>query len=221
MSQVLPYEQLIAAKLEQLPPLPALADQIWLRIEKGLDDDPPTGGEGNDNEPSGPVPAGGSRQGWTGWSFLIFLGAASLVLFRETGNIKSNDFIITEPSRTYEMIRSTGIPTPIPHSASNNIPIQDRSENHPGKPPDNTRSTTTRDSASTSNADIYSADSNTIEKAGKIKPDSIASSLPAIQGLVPAKTPDSTSSGKRKKPAGIPVANDEYKVVPQKDSTKQ
>ena len=34
MSQATPYEQLIAAKLEQLPPLPEMADAIWLRIEK-------------------------------------------------------------------------------------------------------------------------------------------------------------------------------------------
>lgn len=58
MSQLLPYEQIIAEKAGHAP-LPNLADEIWASIDAGLGPIPPTGNEGGSAEPPAP-PAGGS-----------------------------------------------------------------------------------------------------------------------------------------------------------------
>ncbi|KIC93279.1 hypothetical protein [Flavihumibacter solisilvae] len=217
MSQVLPYEQLIAAKLEQLPPLPALADDIWLRIEKELDEDPPTGEDGEDNDPSGPVPAGGSGQGWSGWSFLIFLGAASLLLFRETGNIRLNDFRLNEPTQTYRMIGPSVAPKPVLQQPDHkdsaiSLPPVEPAERLPA----NSKVITGVDSL-----DVKPAVGN---QSGIKVPDEPVTRQDSNNLLVPLsvsgareKKPDSVSGG-RKKPSGIPISQDEYRVVPKKDS---
>ena len=219
MSQVLPYEQLIAAKLEQLPPLPALADEIWLRIEEGLDEDPPTGTEGNDSDPSGPVQGSGSGQGWSGWSFLIFLGAASLVLFRETGNQKLNDFTNNEPGQTYRFIAPTIIPNPVlqPQPAST-FPGNSSDSHEPVKRNDSSRGLVRFDSLAKVSTVVNQANTKVPDKSAIIPDSNSRATIPAISPPVRENKSDTVSNG-RKRPTGIPIGQDEYRVVPKKDSS--
>lgn len=78
MSQALPYEQLIAEKLEQLPPLPEMADAIWARIEKQLDDELPTDDTSPDSGPSGPITGSGGMSS-LGRLGLLAIGAIILI----------------------------------------------------------------------------------------------------------------------------------------------
>lgn len=80
MNERQPYELLLAAKLEALPAMPAMADAIWARISRELDNEIPP----DDPEPPAPpaspagTPAGALR--WPGVA-IVLLAAAGLWLW--------------------------------------------------------------------------------------------------------------------------------------------
>ena len=105
MSQATPYEQLIAEKLEQLPPLPEMADAIWLRIEKELDDSPSSDDDdfGGDPEP-GPVSPTVPDLSWVGWSFLLVVGSVILILMSRNKILSPTSMPVNEPVNNYEEV---------------------------------------------------------------------------------------------------------------------
>lgn len=77
MNERQPYELLIAAKLETLPAMPAMADAIWARISHELDNDLPQ------DDPEPPVPPAGTPTGALRWPgvAMVLLAAAGLWLW--------------------------------------------------------------------------------------------------------------------------------------------
>lgn len=81
MNEHLPYEVIIAQKLQDLPS-PDMADAIWTRIEKQLDIDMPTDDGGN-------APSSPTSGGWIGGAAFGLFVAALITIFLLYRNEKS------------------------------------------------------------------------------------------------------------------------------------
>ncbi|WP_290791168.1 hypothetical protein [Flavihumibacter sp. UBA7668] len=228
MNATFPYEQLIASKLEQLPPLPEMADGIWLRITTELDRDLPTDDDDFGNDPGNggePVtdPAGTTPvSGWRGWTLLLILaGIAIFLLYRFNSNkIIPDDNILLPldmpglPSTTAEPILSnenqqvnavsptgtgTGKGPIVSDSASFLLPNQ---VVLPSPDSARTQQPVPPLNEITGQPDSARLDTVSTTTASEIKKD---------------------SSGGRKRPSGIKgISSDDYRIVPQKgqrDST--
>lgn len=244
MNQITPYEQLIAAKLEQLPPLPVMADEIWLRISVRLDEDMPTDDDdfGGDGPESGPD--GGSAvspdTGWKGWSIILLLGAVSLLIIYRAGFFSGRKASVGEPETNYRILEPAPVPEPgesPPGGRQSNtlLPPVVQGEGQTINPADSLNKpaqsfTAAQDSAggdgsndllrvaipvdSSASATLDLSVPNAAEPKGTVVPDQ--------KGPVPSKIkPDSTTG--RKRPSGIKgIGPDDYRIVPQqkqKDST--
>lgn len=244
MNQITPYEQLIAAKLEQLPPLPVMADEIWLRISARLDEDMPTDDDdfGGDGPESGPD--GGSvvspDTGWKGWSIILLLGAVSLLIIYRAGYFSGRKASVGEPETNYRILNPAAVPQPGASppgggQANSLVPpiVQEggqaineaESLNQPAQPFPAAQDSTRGGGADELPPVAIPVDSpasgtqdllvpNTAEPKGTV--------VPNQKGPVPSPIkPDSTTG--RKRPSGIKgIGPDDYRIVPQqkqKDST--
>ncbi|MCU0396064.1 MAG: hypothetical protein MUF29_09140 [Chitinophagaceae bacterium] len=86
MNERLTYESLIAAKLEQLAPLPALADDIWARISADLDREMPTD-ESEAPSGGGPSLPGTGGMLWPGLGALLLAVAGLLYWYSQRSGI--------------------------------------------------------------------------------------------------------------------------------------
>jgi hypothetical protein len=228
MNATFPYEQLIASKLEQLPPLPEMADGIWLRITTELDRDLPTDDDDFGNDPGDggePVsdPAGtGPVSGWRGWSLLLILaGIAIFLLYRFSSNKIIPDDNILLPLET------PGLPSKIAEPVLSNENQQVNAVPAPGVGAGG--GPVLADSASVlfPNQVVLPA-----EDSARLQPNSLPfneiTGPPDSARLDTVSTTTASeikkdSSGGRKRPSGIKGINsDDYRIVPQKgqrDST--
>lgn len=228
MNATFPYEQLIASKLEQLPPLPEMADGIWLRITTALDRDLPTDDDDFGNDPGDggePVtdPAGTAPvSGWRGWSLLIVLaGIAIFLLYRLNSNKINPDDNILLPLET------TGLPSTNPDSVlstkSRQENVESESRVRSGEGP------IVSDSASFILPNqVVSPSQDSARSQQPVLPFNEITGQPDSARLDTVSTTTASeikkdSSGGRKRPSGIKGINsDDYRIVPQKgqrDST--
>lgn len=217
MNASFPYEELIARKLGELPPLPEMADSIWQRISTELDRELPA----DDNDFGGdPGPQGGSPvAGWKGWSWLLLLAGMAAVLI----------YLIKKPELPVEQIVPV---TNQPVDATEFLPTT------PGfSPPEPS-------SSNPSSPDINNKEKDTPpapvaepgplpDSAAVLQPPVVDATAPEVKANTPEpvaepinKQPDNLrldSAGGRKRPSGIKgIRPDDYRIVPpkgKKDST--
>ena len=249
MSQATPYEQLIAAKLEQLPSLPGMADEIWLRIERELDAGTPPDDDGSGGEPTpgiGPTPGNGPapRSGpdapasapdltWKGWSFLLVAGALIVVFMNRNQLLRPASVPAEEPAPNYRVLPPANIPganpsppvgTGRPGNAGSNTGSGE--ENRSSSPPvlgDSAGLLLPPGIPGADSAVIANTDSNAFPPP-VVRTDSLRSPrvLPADSGAAqpPAAPPGEVDSRGRKKPAAVKLDSAGYKIVPKKDSSR-
>ncbi|KYP14870.1 hypothetical protein [Flavihumibacter sp. CACIAM 22H1] len=225
MNATFPYEQLIASKLEELPPLPEMADMIWLRISTELDTDQPSddddfGGGGPDEggEPvTGPA-VGGPMAGISGWSLLVLLGGIALFLL-------------------YRLSLNTGTPTQEIQELPSAINPDTSAVNEPTLSADKALQTK-KDGLRSAEGTATAVQDTVAQPASQLFVPGFFDSSSLLQSSIPLTTatgrPDSTrldtvssttrpelqkdSTGGRKRPSGIKGINsDDYRILPQKD----
>ncbi|MCU0384959.1 MAG: hypothetical protein MUE38_02960 [Flavihumibacter sp.] len=217
MNASFPYEELIARKLGELPPLPEMADSIWQRISTELDRELPT----DDNDFGGdPGPQGGSPvAGWKGWSWLLLLAGIAAVLIYQ---LKKTDFPVeqtvpatNQPVDSTELLPTApGLSPPEPSSADSSS-----SEPISLKPVSPVINNNDKDSSP--------------DSAAVLQPPVVEAAAPEVKATTTQpiaeptiKQPDNLrpdSAGGRKRPSGIKgIRPDDYRIVPpkeKKDST--
>jgi hypothetical protein len=206
MNASFPYEELIARKLGELPPLPEMADGIWQRISTELDRDMPT----NDDDFSGGDPGPGA--GWKGWSWLLLLAGIAVVFiyFLQKKNEPIENRLIPEPVIPIDSAERL---QQVPDSAvtifpteNSGIPVLQKSTNPQVVAPD-----------SATPVQPVLVDSISTGTNKEIAGPTIES--PAQPILLPR--PDSSTG--RKRPSGIKgIGPEDYRIVPpkgKKDST--
>ncbi|MBU7576946.1 MAG: hypothetical protein KAF40_02700 [Flavihumibacter sp.] len=217
MNASFPYEELIARKLGELPPLPEMADSIWQRISTELDRELPT----DDNDFGGdPGPQGGSPvAGWKGWSWLLLLAgiAAVLIYLIKKPELPVEQIVpaTNQPVDSTEFLPTTpGLSPPEPSSPGPSSPVINDSNKDASPDPD-TETGLLPDSAAVLQPPVVDAAAPEVKAS---TPQPIAE--PTI------KQPDNLrpdSAGGRKRPSGIKgIRPDDYRIVPpkeKKDST--
>ena len=190
MNNQMTYEITIKKKLENIP-VPDLSEMIWARIENELDADP---GDGTDNNPPSPSsPAGGIMLGGTALLFIIAL----MIYFL---NNKPNDIPQIDKVQT-------------------TLPVQN---NQPNLPPANVNV----------QQNITSTNKKEENVAGIQEPlefpvtsqTTINDSMPmpdVVRGNeIPLPLPKTMDTIPPKKTRGVSgITNDDYKIVPKKDSS--
>lgn len=222
MNQNSPYDQIIAAKLEQLPPLPAMADEIWLRISVRLDEDMPTDDEdfGADEPGDGPLtnsPVAPADSSWKGWSILLLMGGISLLLVFRTGRFGPLNEPAKDAPKNYRLLPPETVEPP-------RVDEQKELPMGPANAP-----------AQPEVTQPVKAGPDSILKNRENPPglaDSLAT-LPAVDSVeaselnqpsreVPAKINQDSTAG-RKRPSGVKGLNsDDYRIIPKqkpRDST--
>ena len=217
MNASFPYEELIARKLGELPPLPEMADSIWQRISTELDRELPT----DDNDFGGdPGPQGGSPvAGWKGWSWLLLLAGIAAVLIYQ---LKKSDLpvdqtapVINQPVDSVELLPTApGLSPPGPRSPGPSSPV-------------------INDSNKDASPDPGAEPSPLPDSTAVLQPPVLDAAAPEVKATTPEpiaeptiKQPDNLrpdSAGGRKRPSGIKgIRPDDYRIVPpkeKKDST--
>lgn len=199
MNEKTAYEQTIAARLQALP-LPDMADAIWARIEAQLDIDmPPDNGTEGGNTPN--FPTGG-----------FFLGGISLivvaVLYLFFSQTKKPDTPQTFPSSTTTPVSTQPVTTP-----ANGPPALNTTDN----------ATPAGTNAGPANQPLQTPvlDSNTVTTAAPpilIDSSVLRDAAPLPTALAPVKTDTVAAVKKGRGVSGI--TNDDYRIVPKKDSSK-
>lgn len=219
MNERLTYESLIAAKLEQLAPLPALADDIWARISADLDREMPT------DEPEGPSGGGPSLPGTGG---MLWPGLGALLL--------------AVAGLLYWNSQRPGLP--VPARAPQPVPADSRpasiapADTGPPKgayqqPPSDVRPTV---ALPVSPSDSVDAPATGQPAVPALQPPDDARPQPAASASqeLPAAPPPATAADKvapppaidtpiKKKPRGVTgISNSDYRIVPdKKDSSRK
>ena len=189
MNNQMTYEITIKKKLENIP-VPDLSEMIWARIENELDADP---GDGTDNNPPSPSsPAGGIMLGGTALLFII-----ALIIY-----------FLNKPNNTPQIDK-----------VQTTIPVQN---NHPNLPPASVNVLPT----------ITSTNKKQENVAGTQEPlenpvtsqTTINDSMPmpdVVRGNeIPLTLPKTMDTIPPKKTRGVSgITNDDYKIVPKKDSS--
>lgn len=217
MNASFPYEELIARKLGELPPLPEMADSIWQRISTELDRDLPT----DDNDFGGdPGPQGGRPvAGWKSWSWLLLLaGIAALLIYL----LKKSDLpvdqtvpVINQPVDSTDLLPTApGLSPPESSSPESSSPVVNDSVKH-------------------TSPDTSAEPGPLPDSAGFLQPQVVDAAAPEVKATTPqpfaeptTKQPENLqpdSAGGRKRPSGIKgIRPDDYRIVPpkeKKDST--
>lgn len=190
MNNQMTYEITIKKKLENIP-VPDLSEMIWARIENELDADT---GDGTDNNPPSPSsPAGGIMLGGTALLFII-----ALMIY----------FLNNKPNYIPQIDK-----------VQTTLPVQN---NQPNLPPANVNVQST----------ITSTNKKQENVAGTQKPleipvtsqTTINDSMPVtdiVRGNeIPLPLPKTMDTIPPKKTRGVSgITNDDYKIVPKKDSS--
>lgn len=206
MSEQLSYEALIAAKLEALQPMPAMADAIWGRIEQDLDKEMPI------ERPKGPGGISGSFL-WPG-AILVAVIIAALLFWnnQQQSSIRNKRSLIDSPSTE----------TPAPSSGGNPDRSDKPSMAIPFKSGNQAQVDSSNNSEQVPEMVLPKKDSIANTPAETII-ESTKPSLPKTNEslLPPVKKIDSQVT---KKPRGVPGINpNDYRIIPggKKDSSKQ
>jgi hypothetical protein len=202
MNQKATYELTITEKLEQLT-APDMVDAIWARIEAQLDLDLPTD-DGPTNPPA--APTSGPRK-WINRGFIIAAVAIVLIYFfnNRKQTITSND----QPTIT----------APVTTPNNNESPVRN---NSPGT--NNANTPQNNSSAPTTSSTVLPVDSAApVTGPLPLQPDSTAVQTNAQLVITPPlvspqknTAPDSTKKGRGVKG----ITDNDYKIVPKKDSSK-
>jgi hypothetical protein len=189
------YEELIAAKLEQRP-LPDMADAIWANIEKGLDAGPSSGNPSQ--PPSSPVPVAG----WIkGLGILVIVVAVILAIFLA----KTND----------------DNPPPVqPAGAPVITPVMDSTAKVGPSLPKTNNLNQQRDKKASKADSGFIPDviiNPPVQLIDSINNNPLILPPPVMVDSVSSKPPQSIPPPK--KPKGVRLNSDDYKIVPvKKDS---
>lgn len=204
MNQKATYELTITEKLEQLN-APDMVDAIWARIEAQLDIDLPTD-DGPTNPPAAPK-SGPTK--WINRGFMI--AAVAIVFIYFFNNRKQKTTSNDQPTIT--------APVTTPNNNDNPVRINSLGTNNAIAPQRNS-------SAPTTSSSVPPADSNaTAPVTGPVllQPDSntVQTNTPPVIAppfVSPQKNtaPDSTKKGRGVKG----ITDNDYKIVPKKDSSK-
>ncbi|QGW27312.1 hypothetical protein [Phnomibacter ginsenosidimutans] len=220
MNERQPYELLIAAKLEALPAMPAMADAIWARISRELDNDLPP----DDPEPPAPptspagTPTGALR--WPGMA-IVLIAAAGLWLWYQRSTPNHATAPASNSTPAVQTDTTVASPNPLaPVSASpppaNAVGTTALPESRPADtavynnnglvlPPDLPASQDAANNAASLN--------NQPEKTTSGNPSTVPVASPP--NLQPAAKNADTTAGK--KPRGVPGINrNDYRIAPPK-----
>lgn len=198
MNQKTTYEITITEKLEQLK-APQLVDSIWARIEAQLDLELPTD-DGPPNPPASPLTGPGK---WIGGGILALLLFLFFFQNKEQTPASVNEPLIETPT----INNGTGQPKQPPGNSTIANPQNNASSSNSGDP-----LLTVPDSGNTTSVPNFVP-----------QPDSSAGTPLLLnvpkQQLPPPKTNGPDSTKKRRGVQGI--TNDDYRIVPKKDSTER
>lgn len=205
-----PYEITIADKLEQMP-LPGLKDSIWSRIEVQLDEEMPTGDNGNDG-PQKPNGWNFPRIGGILGTFIAVIAIVALLYKNNTNKI----------SNQLEISPDTIIQTETPILQGESPPGKDLPSS-----PNNENINGNIQEPAKQQVDVVSTPANPIVKIS-LPNDSTENALPVIPidlkvSDAPVNVPipqQSNTDSLRKKPRGIQgITNDDYRLMPKIDSS--
>ena len=192
MNKQMTYEITIKKKLENSP-VPDLSEMIWARIENELDTDP---GDSSDNNPPSPSsPTGGIILGGTA---LLFIMALTFYFLTK----KPNDIPQIEKVQT-------------------TLPVQNN--NQPNSPGTNANVQTNTKTGNIKQENI--ADTSTQVEIPftyqSIVNDSIVKTEIAQGNEIPLTLPKTMDTIPVKKTRGVTnISNDDYKIVPKNDSSR-
>lgn len=217
MNDRLPYESLIAAKLEQLPPLPAMADAIWSRISDDLDRELPNDGGMDGN--SGPANGAGSLGNiwWPGMGAFVLLVAGMFYWSNKKTPVNSTltpakpdsaESVVPQPSTSAPPAKNESVTT-VPYSAGRSDSAQYESR-HENALPLTAAPPSSPDSATIAQPQPQATPLMTDESKPREEPPKVA-----VTSL-----PDSATGKKSKGITGL--SQKDYRIVPgKKDSTKK
>ena len=199
MDERLPYEQLIAEKLNSHP-VPDMQDQIWARIKAQLDMDMPTD-EGDSGGNSPQQPSGPGIMGW-GLSIVIIAIITAFFIFKNKQQTKDT----TDPVTTNEQT----------------IQPAEQAEGPPGS------IIRSREKATTVKPEPIIAVPHTAQDSSTVAQPNLSTAAPGIQDSVvlprsepvltftPPKTDTAQPPKKRKGVSGL--TDDDYRIIPKKDN---
>ena len=191
MNKQMTYEITIKKKLENIP-VPDLSEMIWARIENELDTDP---GDSSDNNPPSPSsPKGGIILGGTA---LLFIMALTFYFLTK----KPNDIPQIDKVQTTLPVQNNNQP----NSPGTNANVQ------PNTRPDNINQENIADTSTQVEIPFTSQ---------SIINDSIVKTEIAQGNEIPLTLPKTMDTIPVKKTRGVPnISNNDYKIVPKKDSS--
>ena len=197
------YEETITGKLAALP-LPDMADAIWTRIEQQLDIDLPSDGEGDVPElPSAPD---GGLPVIAGSSMLLFIGALLTYSYFES-NPQQNSL----PQNTS-----------VQPKAPNKIPVQKASIIQTKNPQNSTAFYPGRNMPVT-DVPLSLPKTNAAsehELAAAMPPPDSGTATTHLTAMPPLVVPETKKDSSIHKPRGMQgISNNDYRIVPKKDST--
>ena len=192
MNKQMTYEITIKKKLENIP-VPDLSELIWARIENELDTDP---GDSSDNNPPSPSsPKGGIILGGTA---LLFIMALTFYFLTK----KPNDIPQIDKVQTTLPVQNNNQP----NSPGTNANVQ------PNTRPNNINQENIADTSTQVEIPFTSQ---------SIVNDSIVKTEIAQGNEIPLTLPKTMDTIPPKKTRGVTnISNDDYKIVPKNDSSR-
>lgn len=206
MSEQLSYESIIAAKLEALQPMPAMADAVWARIQQDLDIEMPT----NTPKGSGGIPG---AYLWPGIGITLCIIAA-LFFWNNQYTTPLNNTNTTKDSISIQEPQTSGSSSgPRPNKPSQNLPLkvldQNKVDSSNYTEPASVITLPKRDSA-------FNIPATTIIEPNKnLTPGITETVIPNVKKI---------DSPQTKKPRGVQGINpQDYRIVPggKKDSSRK
>lgn len=191
MNKQMTYEITIKKKLENIP-VPDLSEMIWARIENELDADE---GNGDDHNPPAPSsPAGGIMLGGTALLFLIAL------LF----------YFINNEQKEIPQIEKVQTTLPVENNQSK-LPAANGNVQPVINPPKQMQESVTN----------MQPPANVPATSQTIINDSMPEPVVVRGNTIPLTLPNTMDSLPPKKTRGVTgITNDDYKIVPKKDSSR-
>lgn len=220
MNDRLTYEELIAAKLEQLPAMPAMADAIWARISGELDREMPAD-EGGD---TGNGPSGGGF-GFNTWLWpgagLLLLALAGLIFYSQQDYAPA---ALMPARKTETPLRQAPPAISLPGDGSPQDYRKNRSNSVPGRSSGDTTQVAPQE-AGWLPPPLLRIDSGMANTVPDMPPDSgnHQPSPAAGSGVQIEKSTIQQDTPVVKRPKGVPgISNSDYRIVPgKKDSTRK